>query len=163
MSVACSFATAFVAQAVLSNGCCRYLTDHYRLGAVLGKGNFGTANLMRKADAGSLCVVKIQSCDTQGRADVAMEEALTLARIPTHARIVDVLHRGVFQMHLQGKQMVFISMEYCSGGNLRERISSRPLTSEELVKVFGAGAEADYILAKFEMLGCSAETHGHHC
>ncbi|MBL9217169.1 MAG: protein kinase [Opitutaceae bacterium] len=98
-------------------------TDDYEFVAELGRGGMGVVTLARQRSLDRLVALKVIAAggaDTGPAAARLLREARAAAAI-THPHVVAVHEVG------QGPAGAFIAMEYCEGGNLRERLRDGPL------------------------------------
>ncbi len=98
-------------------------TDDYEFVAELGRGGMGVVSLARQRSLGRLVALKVIAAggaDTGPAAARLLREARAAAAI-THPHVVAVHEVG------QGPAGAFFAMEYCEGGNLRERLRAGPL------------------------------------
>lgn len=104
----------------LATGKLAHLEDRYDKVRVLGRGSFGTAWLVKKRNKRSNLYVAKEIVLQKKRSNDALvwNEVKILSRM-THVNVV----RYVEQIHEPDR--VFILMEHCAGGDLRERIAER--------------------------------------
>lgn len=94
---------------------------YYKTERVLGEGGFGTVTLVRDADTAELFALKDIACQTDPTAvKSALEEIKTL-RALSHPNIIKLIAADK-SIDVE-KTHVLILMEYCSGGNLNDRLA----------------------------------------
>uniref|UniRef100_A0A3P8SXI7 non-specific serine/threonine protein kinase n=1 Tax=Amphiprion percula TaxID=161767 RepID=A0A3P8SXI7_AMPPE len=118
--------------------------EKYSLLKVIGEGSFGRAVLVRCKSSQEQYVVKeIQLPKNQSKLENSRREAILLSRMK-HAHIV------AFREALEADDLLCIVMEYCSGGDLLQRIRQQKTTQ------FGV----DNILKWFAQM-CAGAKHIH--
>ncbi|HQY05311.1 MAG TPA: WD40 repeat domain-containing serine/threonine protein kinase [Lacunisphaera sp.] len=107
--------------------------DEYEFIAELGRGGMGTVYLARQNSLDRLVALKVIATgpDPDGRAEIRLLREARAAAAISHPHVVAVHEVG------QGASGAFIAMEYCEGGDLRERLRAGPLApraAAELVR-----------------------------
>lgn len=90
----------------------------YRIQRLLARGNVASVYLARGSSDAELIALKLMRLDGQGDSSILkrfMQEYQVIARLE-HTNIVRIFERGF------GNDFAFIAMEYCQGGDLKERI-----------------------------------------
>ena len=107
--------------------------DEYEFIAELGRGGMGMVSLVRQNSLDRLVALKVIATgpDPDGRAEIRLLREARAAAAISHPHVVAVHEVG------QGASGAFIAMEYCEGGDLRERLRAGPLApraAAELVR-----------------------------
>lgn len=88
---------------------------------ILGQGGFGTVSLVRDADTAELFALKDIACQTNPNEVKSALDEITTLRSLSHPNIIKLIAAdrliNVQEIH------VLILMEYCSGGNLNDRLA----------------------------------------
>ncbi|XP_041664838.1 serine/threonine-protein kinase Nek3 [Cheilinus undulatus] len=107
--------------------------DRYSVLKVIGEGSFGRALLVRSESSHEKYVVKeIQLPKSQTKLENSRREAVLLSRMK-HPNIV------AFREALEADDLLWIVMEYCSGGDLLQRIQKQKTTQfcvDDIVRWF---------------------------
>lgn len=107
--------------------------DDYEFIAELGRGGMGMVSLVRQSSLDRLVALKVIATapDPDGRAEIRLLREARAAAAISHPHVVAVHEVG------KGASGAFIAMEYCEGGDLRERLRAGPLApraAAELVR-----------------------------
>lgn len=96
----------------------------YRQEKVVGEGSFGKALLCSRKSDGKKCIIKQISLGKMSRKEALQtEQEAKLLSCLNHPNIVSFWES--FQESLQGKNFLFIVMEYADGGDLSNLIKNR--------------------------------------
>jgi serine/threonine protein kinase len=102
------------------------LNKVYRVERELGKGGFGTVFLAREdISQRHVAIKQLNSRDPKDQADI-IREIQVVARF-NHPNIVTYHH------HFSENGLLFLVMEYCPGGNLRDAVCNRKVTVGEVL------------------------------
>jgi hypothetical protein len=105
----------------------RYRVDFEHL-RELGQGDFGVANLVCHRFTGRMYVVKVSHRKVQDPSDYSnpiFREARAMAGLPLHDSLV-----RFYSTWVDNDEHLYIQMEYCNHGNLRNYLSTQPGVDE---------------------------------
>ena len=103
------------------------LSDHYELGATLGRGSFSRVVLARHRSTGSSFACKIVMTDPLSRAEVrALQSEIDILHDLAHPNICNLV-----EVFAENEYRVSLVFELCAGGELFDAIVERDHFSEE--------------------------------
>jgi serine/threonine protein kinase len=118
------------------------LSSIYKLERELGKGGFGTVILAREDVSNREVAIKQLNSRDGERQRAIVHEIQMVARF-NHPNIVSYYH------HFSESELLFLVMEYCAGGSLRDAIVARKVTTHTALQWVQAVAETlDFVHGK---------------
>jgi len=108
----------------------REFIEGWNLVQVLGEGTFGEVKLLVNKENGEACAMKEINLDSQPEAEETVKKEICVHKLLKHKNIVQC-----YGSRLEGRRQ-FIFLEYCSGGELFDRIEPDTGMQEHLAQSF---------------------------
>jgi len=108
----------------------REFIEGWDLLQVLGEGTFGEVKLLANRQSGQMCAMKEINLDSDPQAEIKVKREISVHKLLSHRNIIHC-----FGSRLEGRRQ-FIFVEYCSGGELFDRIEPDNGMPEHVAQMF---------------------------